>query len=142
MDERSFGWKESKEKQIVLEEDLFVEFEGREKVLREKKDDVAPRSNKFTWDISRIKRYETPTIWIKPGSSLAADSGLLRLRNGERIAYGDNLKYRFKAINQRGISFEANEGPLTIAVKDMSALFPPQTNSGIDDNSNKGDNAE
>ena len=142
MDERSFGWKESKEKQIVLEEDLFVEFEGREKVLREKKDDVAPRSNKFTWDISRIKRYETPTIWIKPGSSLAADSGLLRLRNGERIAYGDNLKYRFKAINQRGISFEANEGPLTIAVKDMSALFPPQTNSGNDDNSNKGDNAE
>lgn len=115
-----------------LEEDLFVEIEGREKVLSEAHDNVDPGKTKFSWEIRKLKQYQTPTIWLAPPTSLTADVGIVKLMTGEQIVYSNGGFFELKSLDRKEITFERNGNTIKVPIREVASIHPPQSQASAE----------
>ncbi len=120
-----FSWRNGTQ----IEEDLYVEVEGRERVQNEKPDNVSPGRDKFTWNIRSLKQYETPSIWLKAPVSLPVTAGIVKLRTGEQIVYG-NGGFELESSDAKQLVFQRGEDTITIPFREVTAVYPA-TKDGV-----------
>ena len=123
-DEKGFRWFDGE----VRVEDLH---EMREDKVDQRADDlpdaVEPRKTDYSYDMAELPVYETPTIWFKKPSAVLSNQGVLRLDRGEVIVYGRDALFQLKSLDARQVVLTYGEKELTIPLKKIVAIVPPQS---------------
>jgi len=111
----------------VRTEDLHEENE--EKVDQQSDDvpdNVAPRKTDYGFNIADLPEYETPTIWFRKPTSVLAGQGIIRLDGDELLVYGPGAFFQLKSIDEKQIVLTFRDKDLTLSIKKMVSIVPPQ----------------
>jgi hypothetical protein len=122
-DEKGYRWSDGD----VRTEDLH---EMRDDKVDQRADDlpdeVAPRKTEYSFDVSDLPEYETPTIWFDKPTAVLASQGIIRLSDNEMIVYGPEALFQLRSIDSRQIVLTWSGKELTIPLSKVVAIVPPQ----------------
>lgn len=122
-DEKGFRWSDGK----VITEDLH---EMRDDKVDQRADDlpdkVEPRKKNYSYDVTKLPEYETPTIWFQSPTAVRANQGIVRLDGDEVIVYGKDALFQLKSMDRKNIVLTFGDREVTLPIGKVIAIVPPQ----------------
>lgn len=125
-DKNGFRWNGGKVLKENLHEENVQKVEQRS-IEFDIPDQVAPSSNKFSFNTNDMADYETPTIWLEKPTSMLASQGALRLDNGEVIVFGTDTLTTLNEITPKQVELTFRGKEIAIPISRIVAIVPPQT---------------
>ena len=122
-DGKGYRWTKGEVRAENLHEENEQKVDQRSDDLPDK---VAPRKKSYSFDVSSLPEYETPTIWFKQPTMTLASQGVIRLDAGEMLVYGKDALFQLKSIDARQITITFGEKELSIPLGKVVSIAPPQ----------------